>query len=470
VIEDDEGVRNETAVDNGGRIGAASNTRTSVKISGQIGTIAEVTMSRFRSTLLLVCLTLLPAPAKAQGASLHGFGPINSSMGGAGVALPEDSLNALGFNPALLTAVKGNQISFTTEFFKDGIEIHTTLGILSGDAHPTTRLNIAPSFGWMVHDPSKKLALGFGMIGVAGFGTDYPQDNASILFAQPPNGFGRIWTTYQVIKIPVAFAFQATPKLSVGASLNVYVGQFSVAPLPDGTFDTNANGDRYYPEAGKPSQRFAVAGQFGFVYQANPMMSVGASITTPQNYPAYEFNSSIADPASPAFGMARRLSFDLDGPLVVSFGTGVKVNEKTAVAVDGMFTKYGGVNGFGSQGGIVNGIVEPFGWRNVWTFKAGVQRQMSDKLTVRGGYNHSQMPVRGEVVISATGAPATFQHHFTGGFGMKLFPSLTAEASAYYVPRQHLVGPYPDLNNHVLGTIDESNKLVGALIGLNFGF
>ena len=200
------------------------------------------------------------------------------------------------------------------------------------------------------------------------------------------------------------------------------------------------------------------------------MMSIGASITTPQNFSPYEYNSSISDPTSKNYGLARTLSYDLDGPMIVGFGVGLKPNKTTQVAVDGMFTKYSGVSGFGSDGGVVNHIVEPFGWRNVWTVKAGVQHQMSDKLTVRGGYNYSQMPLRGEVVISATGAPATFQHHITGGFGMKMFPFLSAEASAYYVPRQHVTGPYPDLNNNVLGTIDESNALAGVLIGLNFKF
>ncbi len=206
----------------------------------------------------------------AQGASLHGFGPINSSMAGAGVALPEDSLNALGFNPALVTAVQGNQISFTSEFFKDSINIHTTFGSQQGDTHPTSHLTIAPSFGWMLRDPKKKLGLGFGLIAIAGFGTDYPQDTASILFGQPPKGFGRIYTGYQVTKIPIAFGFELNPKLSIGASLNIYVGQFYVAPLPDGTYDTAANGDIWYPEAGKPSQKFAVAPQFGFTYKATP--------------------------------------------------------------------------------------------------------------------------------------------------------------------------------------------------------
>ena len=426
-------------------------------------------MNGSRKAVLVVCLALLPATTMAQGASLHGFGPISSSMGGAGVALPEDSLNALGFNPALTTAVQGNQISFTTEFFKDGIQIHTTYGSLSGDAHPTSALTIAPSFGWMLRDPRKKMALGFGLIAVAGFGTDYPQDTASILFAQPPNGFGRIYTGYQVTKIPVAFGFQASPKLSVGASLNLYTGQFYVAPLPDGTFDTARNGDRWYPEAGKPSQKFAVSGQFGLHYQATPKVSFGASLTTPQNYSPYTYNSSIADPSSRDYGLHRTLSYDLDGPMVVSFGTGLTM-KKTQVAIDGMFTKYSGVHGFGSPGGIVNGVIEPFGWRNVWTIKGGLQRQVGEKLTVRAGYNYSQMPLRSEVVISATGAPATFQHHLTGGFGVKIFPFLTAEAAAYYVPRQHVVGPFPDLQNNVLGTLDESNRLASALIGLNFRF
>ena len=211
--------------------------------------------SVLRLTMLVACLASLPVPSFAQGASLHGFGPINSSMGGAGVALPEDSLNALGFNPALTTQVQGNQISFTSRVLQgrhQDSHDHER-GRLSGDANPTSHLAIAPAFGWIVRDPSKKLALGFGLIAVAGFGTDYPQDDASILFAQPPNGFGRIHTGYQVTKIPVAFGYQVNPKLSIGVSLNVYVAQFYVAPLPYETFDTSANGDRWYP-GGRPSR------------------------------------------------------------------------------------------------------------------------------------------------------------------------------------------------------------------------
>jgi len=430
-------------------------------------------MNRFRSALLFVCLTLLPASALAQGASLHGFGPINSSMGGAGAALTNDSLGALTFNPALIAGAQGNQISFTTEFFKDGIEIHTTLGSLSGDAHPSNQLGVIPAFGWMVRDPRKKMALGFGLIGIAGFRTDYPQDNGSILFSQPPSGFGRIFTDFRMTKIPVAVAFQVSKKLAVGASFNTYMGEFAVAPLPYKVFDVDQNGNRWYPEAGALTNRFAFSGQFGLVYQLNPMLSVGGSYTMKQNFSPYEWNSTYADPSSRLYGQSRRLDFDLDGPMIVTFGTGIKMGPTTQIAVDAMWTKYSGVEGFGSPGGIVDRVVYPFGWRNVWTFKAGVQHQATDKLTARAGYNFSQTPLRSGVVVSGVSAPLTNQHRLNGGFGDKGFPFLEANTSFSYGPRGHVTGPFRDINNVrnvTIGTVDVSNSVTSALVGLSFKF
>jgi long-chain fatty acid transport protein len=422
-----------------------------------------------RVFLLAACVALLPAAALAQGAMLHGIGPVNSSMGGAGTALPNESLGALMFNPALIASAQGNQISFTTEFFRDSIRIETTVGGRTGVMVPKTKLGVLPAFGWMSRHPQKKLAIGFGLLGIAGFRTDYHQSDESILFAQPPAGFGRIFTDYRVTKVPVAFAYQVNPKLAVGASLNVYIGEFAVSPLPHKVFDTDAAGGRFYPEAGSLASAYAVAPQFGFHYQHSAMMSFGASLTLPQNFTKYEYNSTFANPNLPNFGRARTLDFDLDGPLILSFGTAIK-NAKTQLAIDGMFTKFTGVEGFGSPGGIVDGIVFPFGWRNVGTFKAGVQHMVNDKLTVRGGYNYSNMPLRDEKVLTMTGAPATFQHHYSGGIGLRLFPFLQAEAGFYFVPRDHVVGPFPNLDNEVIGGLDTSNKLTSALIGLNFRF
>jgi long-chain fatty acid transport protein len=429
------------------------------------------TMNRmFRLTALIGCLSCLPGTAWAQGAMLHGIGPVNSSMGGAGAALLNESLGALTYNPALIAGAQGNQVSFTSEFFKDDIIIETTVDTLHGRAEPDSQLNAIPAFGWMLRDPKGKLALGFGLIGLAGFGADYAADSATLLFAPVPGGFGRIYTDFRETKIPVAFAYQVTPKLALGGSLNVYISEFAVAPLPYQFYDTDASGNRYYPEAGKMDRRWAVSGQFGFLYQATPLLGVGGSITLPHNYPAHEWNSTNPNPGSVDFGQPWTVSFDLDGPMIVTAGVGLKPGAKTQIAIDGMFTKYEGVHGFGGPGGFNNGVLDPFGWRDVWTFKTGIQQQVTDKLAVRAGYNFSQMPLRADVVLSATGAPATFQHHYCAGMGFKMFPFLEAEASFYYVTRDHVVGQFTDLTNEVVGTLDESNVLKAALIGLNFRF
>ncbi|MEQ1727246.1 MAG: outer membrane protein transport protein, partial [Vicinamibacterales bacterium] len=268
--------------------------------------------------VLLACVMFLPASVRAQGHMLHGIGPVNNSMGGAGTALPNESLGALMFNPALIAEVKGNQVSFTTEVFRDGLRIDTTVGTLKGRLTPDNQLSVLPAFGWMMRDPSKRMALGFGLLAMAGFSTDYNQDDASILFALPPNGFGRIYTDLRVTKIPVALGFEVTPKLSVGASLNLYMGEFAVAPLPYTFFDVDQAGNRWYEEAGTLTKRFAAAAQVGFLYKATPKMAIGASVTTPQNFKPYEWHSSNANPGSPNYGKASTTRFDLDGPMVVS--------------------------------------------------------------------------------------------------------------------------------------------------------
>lgn len=435
-----------------------------------------LTTRHFRLLVVLAAIAFVPSTAGAQGHMLHGAGPINSSMGGAGTALVVDSIGALMFNPALIAGVQGNQLSFATEFFKDGILIETTLfgpdgaGGITGETDLPRQLGVIPAFGWMSRHPEKKLALGFGLIGIAGFRTDYPEDPDSVLFARPPSGFGRIFTDYRLTKIPVALAYQVTPKLSLGASLNVYYGEFAVSPLPHKVFDTDASGTRWYAGGGNLSGRWSVAGQFGFFFQATEAFSLGGSITTPQNFNPYEWNSTVADPSSPLFGAHRDLDFDLDGPMIVSFGTGLELGDKTRLAVDGMFTKYEGVEGFGSPGGIVDDIIYPFGWRNIWTFKTGLEHKASDKVTIRLGYNYSQTPLRNEVILTGTGAPATFQHHFCGGLGLRLFPFLAAEASFYYVPRERIRGPLPAVGRGVIGEMETSNMLTSALVGLNFTF
>src|SRR5436305_13625568 len=67
---------------------------------------------------LLAAALLLATPAvwAGNGHNLHGIGAVNSSMGGAGVALPIDTLGSLLLNPALLPGMEGSHFAFSAEY------------------------------------------------------------------------------------------------------------------------------------------------------------------------------------------------------------------------------------------------------------------------------------------------------------------------------------------------------------------
>ena len=322
----------------------------------------------------------------------------------------------------------------------------------------------------MSRDPRKNMALGFGLVSLGGFSTDYAANPSSILFGNPPNALGRVYSSYSLTKVPVAAGFQVNPKLSIGVSANIYIAQFSIAPLTS-VVDVASNGTRWYPEAGRPSQRLTVAPQFGFYYQASPMMSVGGSVTLKQAYPSFEFVSTDADPTSRTFGATRTLNYDLDGPMVATFGVGLHPDKATAIAIDGMYTRYTGVAGFDNAGGYAaNGTMAPLAWQDTFSFKVGVRRDVNEKAQVRVGYNFTQTPLKTDAMLSNINSPIAFQHHLSAGMGMKLFPFLTAEASFYVAPRGHVTGSYPSAKNVNQGSIDLSNALTAALVGFNFRF
>src|SRR5215510_1964156 len=82
--------------------------------------------------LLLALVLAAPAAYAGNGHMLHGIGAVNSSMGGAGVALPIDPLGALLLNPALLTDLDGSRFSFSAEYNTQKNAVSSRVGPFSG--------------------------------------------------------------------------------------------------------------------------------------------------------------------------------------------------------------------------------------------------------------------------------------------------------------------------------------------------
>ena len=127
-------------------------------------------------------LALLAAPAAfaGDGHTLHGVGAVNSSMGGAGVALAIDTLGGLLLNPALATQKDGSHFAFSAEYNQAKNSVSSSVPDPArhrSAARPRTpaTASLIPAFGWTHHTQGSNFAYGIGFLGLAGFGADYPQ-------------------------------------------------------------------------------------------------------------------------------------------------------------------------------------------------------------------------------------------------------------------------------------------------------
>src|ERR1700704_641952 len=97
--------------------------------------------------LLAATLVATPAVWAGNGHTLHGVGAVNSSMGGAGVALPIDTIGGLLLNPAPAGPLK-----------------------ISGRTDESGDRALIPAFGFVHHTRGSNFAYGIGFLGLAGFG------------------------------------------------------------------------------------------------------------------------------------------------------------------------------------------------------------------------------------------------------------------------------------------------------------
>ena len=86
-------------------------------------------------------------------------------------------------------------------------------------------------------------------------------------------------------------------------------------------------------------------------------------------------------------------------------------------------------------------------WSSVFAMSMGVQKQMSEKFTVRGGYGYNQLPIKNSESIFNLGSPLLYQDRFTGGASYYLSPSTAISAAYSFYPEVsrtgHLAVPCP---------------------------
>jgi len=384
----------------------------------------------FRGFALFGAALLATAPAwAANGHLLHGVGAVNSSMGGAGVALPNDALGALSLNPALLTQIDGHKMEFSAEYNTAKNAVESEIGPFSGRTEEEGDPSLIPAFGFTVHKPGAASAFGVGFLGLAGFGVDYPQTAGNPITAPQPFGFGRIYSNYQYMKVPLTFAYQVSPNLSVGASLNAGRATLTANPAPFATPDCASAVNCVFPSVNADSA-WGFGATVGVLWKATPTFNVGLSYASEQDFEDFEWHTVVANPALPTYGTDRTVKFQLNAPAQLVGGIGWH-SGKMALAADVKQIFYEDTEGF----------KDVLGLRDITVYSLGLQYQATPGVTLRLGGNHGDSAIESDRVFFTMPVPAVFEDHISAGFGMKVTPSLTANLGYYHVFENRVDGP-----------------------------
>ncbi len=315
-----------------------------------------------------------------NGDQMLGVTATQWGMAGAVVAAPQDSGTII-TNPAGLSLLEIEDVRFDMGF-----------GFLNpprkaNGTDSDSELYLIPS-GAVAFKIDDKLTLGMGMAGLSGMGVDF----ADIAPASP--GSQSVVTTKQFYRIAPGFSYQVNDKVALGAALNIDYQSLAID-----------NSQMHLPQ----NQVYGFGFTVGLIYKLSNTMQLGASYVSKQSMSAFEWNTT-----------AGHYSMTLDAPETLSLGLAYQPGNGLLIEADVKYIGFSDVLDKVDFDTPAGKTVMNFGWDDQVVFALGVQKKISDKTTLRAGFNYGASPIGEEDVDNNIGSLAITETHLSVGATRKL--------------------------------------------------
>lgn len=435
---------------------------------------------RFRPHAAILALIALAVPAWGQGVVLQGVGPINRSMAGTAVAAPLDASGALYWNPATITAFNRSEIGVGLELLMPRGKISSSVPAnsfgpgappvgLAGSTSSDSGTYAIPTTGLIYQPEGARWTTGLGLFVVGGFGTNYAASLSNpITTAQPPRGvgLGSIYSDFQVIQLVPTLAAKLTDNISVGFAPTINIANLSADPLflvpPN---DANGDGFPTYP-AGTHRQSIWGGGfQVGIYYTGDEGWNFGASLKSKQWFESLFYNSVDE------VGRPLRAKAHFDYPLIASIGGAYTGFEKWVLALDLRYLDYPNANGFKGVGFAPGGNIAGLGWKGVFGLATGAQYQLTERVSLRGGYAYSTSPFDNENTLYNAASPLITQHSMYFGSSFSITETFSMSLAWGHLFPNSVSGPFQTPFGAVPGTVVKSEVAADTIVfGANVQF
>ena len=442
-----------------------------------------------RRQLLVAAISAALAPCAAlatDGYFAHGYGMKAKGRGGASTAMTTDSFGGA-VNPATMV-FSGDRLDLGVDWFRPDRSASRVgsaggTGFLDGSAEGNeTQDFLIPELGYnKMLNPN--MSLGITIYGNGGMNTDYPggQLDQGVCQGGPPNGVkvnllcgsGNLGVDLAQLILAPTFAWKFAPTQSIGISPLLGYQRFKAYGLDafspissDPAHLTNKGYDTTWG-AGLRVGYFAQLGAFavGAAYSTKisgkfdeyrGLFAEQGKFDIPENY-----NAGVAWRATPA------LTFAFDWQ---------HINYSKVKSVGNPSNQPNCAPGFPAGPGTGPGCLGAsessigFGWDDVNAIKLGVEYQLSSRLLLRAGYNHSDNPVQARDVTFNILAPGVVQDHATLGFTYGVGRSSEITMAYMHAFKNSVSGPASNPYFPVGGTetITLSEDSLGIAWGMRF--
>jgi len=378
------------------------------------------------------------AALATDGYFQHGYGMKSKGRGGASTAMTTDAYGGAS-NPATMVFV-GNRVELGIDWFRPDRSARREgsaggAGFLDGSADGNESQNFfIPEFAFN-YMLQPKLSLGVTVYANGGMNTDYKsgQLDQGVCQMGPPSGVpanllcgsGQLGVNLEQLIIAPTLAYKVADKHSIGVSPLIAYQKFKAYGLqPFGAIssspsDLTNNGH---------DTSWGYGLRIGYYGEISRQFSVGVAYSTKISMGEFDKYKGL---------FAEQGGFDI--PENYSLGVAFKPSDKLTIAADYQRINYNKVNSVGNPsnqpgcmptmpagpgvGAACLGASSSsigFGWDNIDVWKLGVEYQWNQRLTLRGGYNHSDNPIQARDVTFNILAPGVIEDHVTLGFTYQL--------------------------------------------------
>lgn len=360
---------------------------------------------------------LLVAPAQAtEGYFSQGYGAVNKSMAGAGVATGFDAMVQV-TNPAGLTLVDPQ---FTGDISLFSPRREATVaggGVVDGSYESDREYFFVPSLAAGAYRIDDASAWGWAVYGNGGMNTTYA--------APGPFGGGKTGVDLAQLFVQGTYAREITPGVSIGIGPIFAAQRFKAFGL--GGFGVANEGYDY---------SYGFGGRLGVQAELTDGLRFGVS------YQSRMYMSEFDDYATL---FAEQGDFDI--PPALQAGFSFEPTSGVIVALDWKRIWYSQIDSVGnpllSPGAFGDDNGPGFGWEDIDAFKLGVSWEVNPTITLRAGIGVNDNPIPESEVLLNVLAPGVQEQHYTAGLGWQVNPDNMINFGIMYSPSNTVSGSIP---------------------------